>query len=892
MTPWARRLPLAGCLLWAATCRPAPTPPEPAPEVLVAGCADWDADHRCIAEGALTVWVQSSTATVPRVQAEGFRVGEPVRARGGHRFTLTPTSSTAPPLSAALRVGGAARAGLVRSPPRPSPRRSDFAHLTDEALLELLPDLGVGARIDLISRTYDRMAPEFGPARSRLLQQGATLATALSSSHRLLVLLALEANNLTQAGDLLTASDVIEHRMSHGPFHGLGAIWRSYARARLARQRGDDDGALRHLFKMESTAARLGDEYNRRVAMQVALPLLRRTGYWRRAETLEQELLQEAQHLGCFERIGILTNVGWSRLMERQALQSQAPMMPRPTPLTPDETTDLLLEARRAYERCGRTETNSALNLALDALQRYDSDRAAGWLRMTSASNEDVHLQPWRKILLARLARLQGDSAAGSRILSALLNHVALEPRLRLEASTELGLALVSLGDSTAAQAQFQQVEDALDLRPQPPTPAGEGDAGSGRALLASHGLVDLLASTGRVAEAFEAARRAQRRAGAATALRPDFERLSLEDRVRRDRNLQRYYDHRSRAARRRTDLWVAPSDAAAGLAREVEDDERAAAEALFAALLGAPRRPARHPAPTPPSGRLVIALYPGVGRWWALAQDQHAYWAVSETATEERLEAQLERVLERLPVDLRSYRELRLLPSGAAQDVDLHAALYRGGPIGLAVPVSYGFDGAGPPRPATGDAVVLLGDEQTHLASRRELTEVQTHLRQTGRSTWRPEPERLDRTALAALLSQAQVLHFAGHAERSEEALRTGLRLRDDLWLTAADVLASPSVPEAVVLSGCDTSRHGLRDAGLSMADAFLAAGAQRVVGTQRAVEGQLALRMMRAFYAARGSIIRRLHEAGRQVQVEDSASDWAAFRVMAPADSFDHDL
>ena len=79
-------------------------------------------------------------------------------------------------------------------------------------------------------------------------------------------------------------------------------------------------------------------------------------------------------------------------------------------------------------------------------------------------------------------------------------------------------------------------------------------------------------------------------------------------------------------------------------------------------------------------------------------------------------------------------------------------------------------------------------------------------------------------------------MFHYAGHGQ-SGERLQSVLRLAQDTKLTTADILALPGVPRRVMLSACEGAATRDQDGGVTLADAFITAGAEAVVAAPVAV-------------------------------------------------------
>ena len=107
----------------------------------------------------------------------------------------------------------------------------------------------------------------------------------------------------------------------------------------------------------------------------------------------------------------------------------------------------------------------------------------------------------------------------------------------------------------------------------------------------------------------------------------------------------------------------------------------------------------------------------------------------------------------------------------------------------------------------------------------------------------WPPRPRRpplhlaqdtAARAQLTAALPDAPVFHYAGHGQ-SGERLQSVLRLAQDTKLTTADILALLGVPRRVMLSACEGAATRDQDGGVTLADAFITAGAEAVVAGPR---------------------------------------------------------
>jgi CHAT domain-containing protein len=143
--------------------------------------------------------------------------------------------------------------------------------------------------------------------------------------------------------------------------------------------------------------------------------------------------------------------------------------------------------------------------------------------------------------------------------------------------------------------------------------------------------------------------------------------------------------------------------------------------------------------------------------------------------------------------------------------------------------------------------------------------------------------------TREAVIGGRGSALHVAGHAHLVDGVPQ--LELADGA-LSAEDIAAQTHAPRLVVLASCESAAASDDGGWGSLAAAFLHAGSQRVVASDRAVDDEEAQALMRAFYAAGG-----LRDPARALGVSQAAraaalpagavppeaTTWAAFAVIA---------
>lgn len=277
---------------------------------------------------------------------------------------------------------------------------------------------------------------------------------------------------------------------------------------------------------------------------------------------------------------------------------------------------------------------------------------------------------------------------------------------------------------------------------------------------------------------------------------------------------------------------------------RALEARASSALDAAHAAIGDAGVAPSEASAPCslPPlvDGEVVVALLRDGERTLVLVGDEgraHVAEAASLDAVGEALRG--------AESSLREARRVRVVADAASRALDVGAIrLANGRALLETVPVVDAMDVSTPSRPTARRALVVADPRGDLAASRREGREVAEALRAKGYEVQVLEGEAATYAALSEALPHVSLLHYAGHHVAGER-LRGALPLAGDATFDVRDVLASPSVPERVVLSGCATAGEG----DLSMARAFVLAGARSVVGTSRDVDDEGAARFLRAW-------------------------------------------
>lgn len=264
--------------------------------------------------------------------------------------------------------------------------------------------------------------------------------------------------------------------------------------------------------------------------------------------------------------------------------------------------------------------------------------------------------------------------------------------------------------------------------------------------------------------------------------------------------------------------------------------------------------------------GELVLGLYPstrGARRgWWVFVRDDSGTTALGLAGGPVRAlddPALAVELLEPFRERIAAATRVRVLASGAAQHVDVHRLAWDAGALVQHVPVAYGAE-----LPRLPDAAPISSPVALVVANPTEEIDVLPHeihaaarsLTTRGWELEAPEPVAADRERVMDELARAQLFVFFGHGDHEPPRARAlpphaggtagwpaRLRLAPPTMLEIHDVLTLASAPRSVTLLGCETGVPGGGGGGMSLALAFLVAGAAEVVATPEETVSQVSL-------------------------------------------------
>jgi len=673
-----------------------------------------------------------------------------------------------------------------------------------------------------------------------------------------------------------------------------GRARRPFYLGELAFETGDLRSAARAFREARAEAIRLGMRKLQRIAEQSLALALQASGRASEASALLDAVLADSELSPC-ERADALTNRGWIALLVREtggtAVAEKGPALGG-SPIDPESPTREALALVRKHCSDPQDEANLLVNLALAAVQtknaaaaRVHLADAEALLAKSAAGAGTIAL--WALEIRGRAALASDDPR------EALLAFTREEQLAEASTARELawrgavgsGEALEVLGRNDAASAAYARAEaylDALSLD----VPHGDGrDAFLGDRERSARQQVDLLVRLGRAKEALEVARKARRRAIAATARSGVLSALPSADRAKWERAVGVVRAEREAIDREAASDWKLAADRLAPVlaARKLREAklETTIDEAL--AVIG---QSMREGTPRPlDEGEMLLAFHPIRRGFAVFAADATGV----EAHTLERLDgsALADAILLPIRPRLLVAKRIRVLPYGLTHAIDVHALSFEGAPLVARAPVTYSLDVPSPETPKAGDSMLLVADPTGDLPAARAEAKTLAALHPQGLQSLLGE--QATSVLVRAALPKVDRFHYAGHGSSAGEAgWESQLPLAGGA-LTVEDVLALPRVPAWVMLSACEGAKTNARAEGLGVAQAFVLAGSMGVVAATRDVADSTAHALARHLYgdvepAGTTDAASLLRTGQLALRTSAPSADWAAFRVLTP--------
>ena len=580
------------------------------------------------------------------------------------------------------------------------------------------------------------------------------------------------------------AEDILESVSGLGRHDPLNEARVQQAHASFLSEQGHLDEAVHELLAATEVARCVADQTFLAELEIKHAELLHRAGRREQAtERLDAAARQLGSEGGCIEGDLKVTR-SWLQLLDAE--------LGAPLSLGPFH------EAEALYRNCRSNpeqRANAALNTALAAihLERWGVARPA--LQRSQDSGGGAMVRAWQLEAEGRLALEREQWRDAMRAYNELKTRATIAASLAEQWRGHLGLAraLDGLGERAAAADAYRNAESVLD-RELKAMQLGMSAGFAGQRWASAAELAELELEAGRADHAMHTVRVARLRS------------IARQRGPHPSRNRGAAFAARMRLAADASVSWTLPLD-------ELRELEQGRAERLTELTRQIDRVELARVEPRPnqddewllvvfphPRGRLVFSQWQGQvdaalvtnATWPAFVEEPPSRAELVRYVGAGRF------ALDRPPVELPVVHSLDLqLPARGAGESDLIAV------------------------DPTGNLMHARA-EARHWADR--LPEA-VHLRGSN-VTLGAVAERFE--------ANVRLFHYAGHGE-ADESLFSRLPLAGGN-LTTADILAMPTVPESVVLNGCVTA-VGPGLVPLGVAEAFVLAGSQRVLGAVRPV-------------------------------------------------------
>ncbi len=809
------------------------SPPKPELFGVFRGCTEIKADRTCLytSGSTLTVWFDASASSEVEVEIDGDEVATKlIPAEDGARLEL-PLEDHAERVRVDM-TGGRFELPLkwveTATPAEPGPREAYRLH---QAGLRAL-------------RRGDAEK-----ARA-LLVDAEGRARASGADHRLReIAYPLTYIDVTMLGELGAAETRRQSLPDPPSYDGRALVFMGWLRGYVAWRLGDRRTAHRQLDEAIKWGRRVNSPARLDAASLQGLLLLE-SGRASDAIRVFDQLRASPERTGCAWVTDTL-NAGWARLAMRQPEEI----------VTAGNIFKATSDALESSCLDDVTRNHQLINLALTHLELDDADGTLSWLSQVHGHLDPV-LDFWVELLEARLALLQRRPSEAARMFVRLADEAqrsrveGLSWRARLGA----GRAHLAAEEFDSAIQQLKAAEHVLE-RQAHLMPAHEGRfSWLDQREDSARELVGLLLDRGATEEAFEAARRARRRALLTLASTAELNKLlsgSSADwgsRVAAFEEARRALTlHRSNTAWATPDSDVSRMDAKErSLAAEVDRRMDEALELL-----------------RPVSRRLSVAFSPETLVVLPARTPTHPVAfthlnGVTSVRPSSRGILDVTRGSSRVP------RRVLFLATEPRDAATLSSALVT------TTPVAFGLDlGSDGPHRGSRKNRLLVSDPRGDLEGAR--TEAKTIEDLWASALLHLSGRRATRSAVVDALEGADYFHYAGHGRSAGAEGWDSALLLADSELTVGDILFLKSVPRIVVLSGCETAKTGDGHAGgIGLAQAFLVAGSEAVIATHRPVPSDQA----RAYAVALHQALARegidIYEAHRAaIQTVGDAAD-----------------
>ncbi len=635
----------------------------------------------------------------------------------------------------------------------------------------------------------------------------------------------------------------------------------------LFQNEGDLQAARAAYLRAERGARRYDHEARLRASTTMAATVLAGLGRETDVEALFERARSDRERLACLQWLLMLNNHSYSRY-QLSALGRPAA---DPVPDLDEVLTLVGLEDGRDSCWSAELQEHARLNLGLVAIERGWTGEASRLLEQVEEGEPAPDSRFWVELLRQRI--VLADAQRGALVELAMRDEPprpGTPPEQHWLRQLGRGQAFESLGIHRDAIEAYRQAERSLDTM----MGALDFEATHERLLRGRQSsagrLVALLVSEGRAEEALCVARRARRRTHDALDRPARISALSPEERVLWREALAQVQQQRRDVDALAEQAWSLAADELAAHAERlaavqarVEDAAGRAQAILYGSWDAVPDDdPSCEGWRAPGPGEVSLLYFP-------VDRDEHRWQGFAFDAGGVRATALLdppldpdaprsewsEALLAPFHEALEGASGVRVLPTGRLWTVPFAALPWKDDLLVARASVVISLDLAQrAPTPEGSGVALVVGDPRGDLpAARREAVQVATALDGHGWTVDSLTGQQVRASELRERLPQADLLHYAGHAEHGgTDGWGSTLRLSGDGRLEVRDVMALPRVPPVVMLPACDTASiaPGTLGGGMSIARAFLLAGADLVVASQDLLDDRLGQRLAAALY------------------------------------------
>lgn len=690
---------------------------------------------------------------------------------------------------------------------------------------------------------------------------------------------------LERLGDLEGARRLIEQIAESAKGLEEAEVVASYYAVLLHQRSGETARAVEPAARAQMWAVRLGmTEFYVPIMEQRAIVLAELGRVAEASEIAAQVLAQSRSEVDACVRARMINNATWTLQLLAEGGGTHEPPY------------DAMVELLSIYDagecQLPQGALHARINIARAALETGELDLAEAWLESIDPDDPGLEHQDLRPELVDLRARLAIETSEWKSYPVPLLANAPSSgaPRIMWQEAVRNATLLERFGLNAAAVDEWTRAESIVEgaVRGRLDSSGGSYISGRGESV---RGLVEALVRLGRNDEALCRARLARGRAlrqgvvsSSLTSVdtRHAFESHAAFLRLRGELMGEAAEDWRfsgdeitRRRARRRERLQALSESFDSLPADVVTDDCLLLRDAAV--------------------GELIVLVLPEENDTLVLADDGLTVTAHRRPpipADEVAREVWAALVLEAITDKVERSRTVRILPVGQAWEVPFHAADWNGAPLIAHAAVAYALDLPVRSRPeSTSRAALLVADPSDDLPL--AVTEVDSVKALLGASDWDVSSAKgsaVTRAAVLDLLGRVDLFHYAGHGvHRGSEGWDAALLLDGSMPLEVPDVVALPRAPRWVVLTGCETGTvsPALLDGGMSLGRAFLVAGSDGVLVSDRRVSDDTARSIGIGLYENMGArlgfdLVAALAGAQGSVLRTSSTVDWSAFRVL----------